>query len=133
MVDRGPAPDAVTNGRALRVLVVDDERLARERLIGLLRAVGGVEIVGEASNGADAIREVARRGPEIVFLDVHMPGLDGFEVARRLGEPPPEVVFATAHYHESLAAVEHLLKPFGRTQRAAILGRMRARLAPAVA
>jgi DNA-binding LytR/AlgR family response regulator len=137
MVDRGLAGDAATDGRRLRVFVVDDERLARERLIRLLRAVGGVEIVGEASNGADAIDEVARQRPEVVFLDVHMPGMDGFEVARRLGEPRPEVVFATAHDHQSLHAGEHLLKPFGRRQLTAVLARLRQRLsarpAPAVA
>src|SRR5262249_42300032 len=109
-------------------LVVDDERLARERLIGLLHAVGGVDVVGEASNGADAIDEVARSRPEIVFLDVSMPGMDGFEVARRLEEPRPEVVFATAHAHGELATTEHLLKPFGRRQVAAMLVRLRQRL-----
>jgi len=129
MVDRGLASDAAAGSRRLRVLVVDDERLARERLIRLLRAVGGVEIVGEASNGEDAIREVVRQRPELVFLDVQMPGMDGFEVARRLDDPRPEVVFATAHAHDALPAAEQLLKPFGRAQVAAMLSRVRERLA----
>jgi len=137
MVDRALAGDAAAGIPRLRVMVVDDERLARERLIDLLRALGGVDVVGEASNGADAIAEVARRRPEVVFLDVSMPGMDGFEVARRLGEPRPEVVFATAHAHDELQAAEHLLKPFGRRQLAAALARVRERLgrraAPALA
>jgi len=137
MVDRALAGDAAAGVRRLRVMVVDDERLARERLIDLLRAMGDVDVVGEASNGADAIAEVALRRPEVVFLDVSMPGMSGFEVARRLDEPRPEVVFATAHAHDELHANEHLLKPFGRRALAAALARVRERLgrrpAPALA
>ena len=71
---------------ALRVLVVDDEQLAREELCYLLDQLGGIEVVGQAGNGLEALAAVDRHEPDLVFLDVQMPGLTGFEVARRLLE-----------------------------------------------
>jgi YesN/AraC family two-component response regulator len=68
----------------LRTIVVDDEQLAREELCFQLQRIAGVDVVGEASNGMEALRVVAERQPDLVFLDVQMPGLSGFEVARRL-------------------------------------------------
>ena len=70
----------------LRVLVVDDEQLAREELCFLLGQLGGIEIVGQASDGVGALRLAGELKPDLIFLDVQMPGLTGFEVARRLVE-----------------------------------------------
>ena len=71
---------------ALRVVVVDDEQLAREELCYQLEQIDGIEIVAQASNGIEAIGVVERHEPDLVFLDIQMPGLGGFEVARRLLE-----------------------------------------------
>ena len=104
--------------RDLRALVVDDEQLARDELCYLLDEVGGVEIVGQAGNGPEALEAVAKLVPELVFLDVQMPGFTGFEVARVLAgqERPPAVVFVTAYDEHAIQAfevnaVDYLLKP----------------------
>jgi len=104
--------------RDLRALVVDDEQLARDELCYLLDEVGGVEIVGQARNGPEALEAVAKLVPELVFLDVQMPGFTGFEVARVLAgqERPPAVVFVTAYDEHAIKAfevnaVDYLLKP----------------------
>ena len=104
--------------RDLRALVVDDEQLARDELCYLLDEVGGVEIVGQAGNGPEALEAVATLVPELVFLDVQMPGFTGFEVARVLAgqERPPAVVFVTAYDEHAIKAfevnaVDYLLKP----------------------
>jgi CheY-like chemotaxis protein len=80
---------------ALRVLVVDDEQLAREELCFLLGHVGGVDILAEAADGVGALRLAGELRPDVLFLDVQMPGLNGFEVARRLMEAEvlPQLVF----------------------------------------
>jgi two-component system LytT family response regulator len=102
----------------LGVLVVDDEPLARETLRLLLDEDGEVAWVREASNGADAIDIVRRERPDVVFLDVQMPQMGGFEIVRELGEARcPEIVFVTAHDAHAVqafdvAAVDYLLKPF---------------------
>jgi len=102
----------------LRTLIVDDEPLARDRLRGMLRREATIEIIGECGNGPDAIEAIRRDRPDLVFLDVQMPGCDGLKVVSSL-EPKdrPAVVFVTAH--ESFAvdafavdAVDYLLKPF---------------------
>ncbi len=82
----------------LRAVVVDDEELARDELCYLLDEVGGVEVVGQAGNGLEALEAIGRSSPDLVFLDVQMPGLTGFEVARRLADrqPPITVIFVTA-------------------------------------
>jgi two-component system, LytTR family, response regulator LytT len=102
----------------LRTIVVDDEQLAREELCFQLQRIAGVELVGEASNGMEALRVVAERQPDLVFLDVQMPGLSGFEVARRLAAQAraPRLVFVTAYDQYALeaftvSAVDYLLKP----------------------
>jgi two-component system response regulator LytT len=120
----------------LRVLVVDDEQLARAELCYQLEQAADVEIVGQAGNGLEAVAAVDRHDPDLVFLDVQMPGLDGFEVARRLldrGEDAPGVVFVTAYDQHAIAAfevnaVDYLLKPVdaGRLEQA--LQRARKRL-----
>jgi DNA-binding LytR/AlgR family response regulator len=104
--------------RDLRALVVDDEQLARDELRYLLEQLGGVEIVAEAGNGPDAIAAIARHSPDVAFLDVQMPGLTGFEVARQIveREPAPAIVFVTAYDQHAIEAfevnaVDYLLKP----------------------
>lgn len=102
----------------LRVLIVDDEPVARRRIRRLLRADAGVEVIGEAADGAVAVRAIAEQQPDLVFLDVQMPELDGFGVLQRLGPGRiPHVIFVTAFDHYALRAfevhaVDYLLKPF---------------------
>jgi two-component system response regulator LytT len=121
---------------SLRVIVVDDEQLARAELCYQLEQLGEIEIVGQAGNGLEALAAVDRFDPDLVFLDVQMPGLDGFEVARRLverGEDGPGFIFVTAYDQHAIAAfevnaVDYLLKPVdgGRLEQA--LQRARKRL-----
>jgi two-component system LytT family response regulator len=100
----------------IRAVVVDDEDLARRRLLKLLLKYGEeVEVVGEAANGEEAVALISSLRPDVVFLDVQMPGCDGFEVVRRLQEKP-FIVFATAYNEYALKAfeensVDYLLKP----------------------
>ena len=113
---------------ALRVIVVDDEQLAREELCYQLEQLDGIEIVAQASNGIEAIGAVERHEPDLVFLDIQMPGLGGFEVARRLlehQEEAPALVFVTAFDQHAIKAfevnaVDYLLKPVesGRLEQA---------------
>jgi two-component system LytT family response regulator len=104
--------------RKIRALIVDDEPLARERMRSLLGVEPDVDVVGEASNGLDAVDAILDRSPDLVFLDVHMPKLDGFEVIETVGaDRMPAVVFVTAYDQHALRAFEvqaldYLLKPF---------------------
>jgi DNA-binding LytR/AlgR family response regulator len=114
----------------MRALIVDDEDLARSRLRKLLEAHPNVEIVGEARDGVEALGEITRLKPGLVFLDVQMPGLNGLEVLRTLppGEPWPLVIFATAFDRYALEAfdanaVGYLLKPIDREKLAAAVAR----------
>lgn len=103
-----------------RILIVDDEPLARTRVRALLRDDSSVEIIGECSNGIEALAAIRREQPEIVFLDVQMPGCDGLELLAEL--PPqkrPAIILATAHDRFAIDAfsaqvVDYLLKPFDR-------------------
>lgn len=102
----------------LRTLVVDDEQLAREELCFQLAQVGGVEVAGQAANGVEAIEAIERLRPDVVFLDIQMPGLSGFEVARRMVAKGLEshVVFVTAFDQYAIEAfevnaIDYLLKP----------------------
>jgi two-component system LytT family response regulator len=104
--------------RPIRVLIVDDEALARQRLEDLLAAEEGVEIAGTADNGDAAVRAIRELRPDLVFLDVQMPGKTGLEVVREV-EPHnmPVTIFVTAYDHFALqafelAAVDYLVKPF---------------------
>lgn len=102
----------------IRTVIVDDEELARERLRGLLEKEPAVEIIGEAGDGRSAVELVEKLRPDLLFLDVQMPELNGFEVLAALDEPP-NVVFVTAHDKFALKAfdvhaVDYLLKPFDR-------------------
>lgn len=102
----------------LKVVLVDDERLAREELGYLLEQIGGIEVIGEADNGQQALETIAALAPELVFLDVQMPGLTGFQVARRLVDtvPSPQIIFVTAFDQHAIQAfevnaIDYLLKP----------------------
>ncbi len=103
-----------------RTLIVDDEPLARERLRSLLRNEAAVEIVGECTNGPEAIAGIRQHQPDLVFLDMQMPGCDGLAVLAEFPEERrPAVIFATAHEEFAIdafnvAAVDYLLKPFDR-------------------
>lgn len=102
----------------LRTVVVDDEERARRRLVRLLAGWSTVTVVAEAGSGAEAVELIDRLQPELVFLDVQMPDLDGFGVLRRLARPPRSVVFTTAYDRYAIeaftvGAVDYLLKPFG--------------------
>ena len=120
---------------ALRVLIVDDEPLARQELQYLLENSGGVEIVGTGSNGIEAVELIRTHQPDIVFLDVQMPGLDGFGVLKQLLEKKtelPQVVFATAYDRYAVRAfevnaVDYLLKPFDAARVARTLDKARER------
>ncbi|HXX63464.1 MAG TPA: LytTR family DNA-binding domain-containing protein [Bacteroidota bacterium] len=100
----------------MRAMLVDDEELARKRLRKLLQKHGAeIEIVGEADNGTAAAELIARERPDVVFLDVQMPGCDGFEVVRRL-QAKPVIIFVTAYNEYALKAfeensIDYLLKP----------------------
>ncbi len=104
----------------IRTLVVDDEPLARERVLSLLQHEADVEVVGECSDGGQAVSAIQQHAPDLVFLDVQMPGCDGFEVIRSVGaDRMPTVVFVTAYDEYALQAFEvhaldYLLKPFGK-------------------
>lgn len=104
----------------VRTLVIDDEPLARERLSKLLRAEAEIELAGEAVNGREAVALIRKTKPDLIFLDVQMPELDGFGVLAELSaEERPAVVFVTAYDQFALKAfdvyaVDYLLKPFDR-------------------
>ena len=115
------------------MVIVDDEPLARAVIREYLRAHPGVEVVAECGNGFDAVKAVTELSPDLVFLDVQMPKLSGFEVLELLGRDVP-VVFTTAYDQYALRAfevhaVDYLLKPFNEERFAEALSRARARLA----
>lgn len=117
----------------LRTLLVDDEPLARTRLRRMLRDLGGIEVVGEAGSAAEAIPLVEELRPDLLFLDVQMPGEDGFALLPRLRHRPA-IVFATAFDQHAVrafeeSAVDYLLKPFRPERLARAIERARAALA----
>jgi len=102
----------------MRTLIVDDETLARDRLKRYLADLEGVDVIGEAANGVEAVEMIEARSPDLVLLDIQMPGLDGFGVIDAL-ESPPAVIFVTAYDQYAIRAFEvhaldYLLKPFSR-------------------
>ena len=113
----------------VRTLIVDDEPAARRGIRLLLERDGGVDIVGEASGGAEAAELIARERPELAFLDVQMPGCDGFQALQRAGlVNAPAVIFVTAYDEHALRAfevnaVDYLLKPYDDARFAAALQR----------
>jgi two-component system LytT family response regulator len=118
----------------IRALIVDDEPLARERLRALLAGDPDVEVVGECSDGREAIAAVREHRPDLLFLDVQMPKLDGFQVLEAIGpEHLPVVIFVTAYDCYALRAFEvhaldYLLKPFDRQRFDKALGRAKTRI-----
>ena len=111
-----------------RVLIVDDEAPARERLRSLLAEIAGVEVAGEAATGEQAVARTAEWTPDVVLLDVRMPGIDGIEAARHMNllERPPAVIFTTAYDEYAVTAfdaqaVGYLLKPIRKEKLAAAL------------
>jgi len=121
---------------ALRAVVVDDEQLARDELCFLLQQIAGVEVVAQAGNGVEALRVIEEYQPDLVMLDVQMPGLTGFEVARRVvqAELDSQIVFVTAFDQYALDAfevnaVDYLLKPVEAERLATAVERARKRVA----
>ena len=119
---------------ALRTIVVDDEQLARDELCFLLQGIGGVEIVAQAGNGVEALRVIEEYQPDLVMLDIQMPGLSGFEVARRVVQAGLEshVVFVTAFDQYAIDAfevnaVDYLLKPVEAERLSTAVDRVRKR------
>src|SRR5262249_34740446 len=134
--DRAGARDRMSGD--LRAVLVDDEQLARDELAYLLGQVGGIEIIGQAGNGVEALTAIGRLQPDVVFLDVQMPGLTGFEVARRmLATPTPShIIFVTAYDQHAIEAfevnaVDYLLKPVDQARLEMALERARRRMATA--
>jgi two-component system LytT family response regulator/two-component system response regulator LytT len=133
---------------SISTLIIDDEQLARDELKYLLDSVGGVEVVAQGSNGIEAVDLIEEYHPDLVFLDVQMPGLDGLAVIQRLMERSrarvgtgaskepsslPQIVFATAYDHYAVRAfdvnaVDYLLKPFDRTRVEQAVQRVKGRL-----
>ena len=122
----------------MRALIVDDETPARAKVRRLLEAAGDIELAGEATTGREAVAASKRSRPDIVFLDVQMPGLDGFAVLDAIeasGDALPHIVFVTANDRLALRAFEHgaidyLLKPFTPDRFARVLDRARERQSP---
>jgi two-component system LytT family response regulator/two-component system response regulator LytT len=130
----------------ISALIIDDEQLARDELKYLLDQVGGVEVVAQGTNGIEAVDLIEEYHPDLVFLDVQMPGLDGFAAIQRLmernrqraaggqeAEPLPQIVFATAYDQYAVRAfdvnaVDYLLKPFDRTRVQQAVERVRNRM-----
>jgi two-component system, LytTR family, response regulator LytT len=126
---------------SLSALIIDDEQLAREELKYLLDQAGGVDVLAQGANGIEAVNLIEEHHPDLVFLDVQMPGLDGFAVIQRLldkhqgrdADPLPQFVFATAYDQYAVRAfdvnaVDYLLKPFDGTRVQQALDRVRGRL-----
>ena len=118
----------------IRTLIVDDEPLARERVLSLLRQEEDFEVIGECANGPQAVAAIQRQSPDLVFLDVQMPGGSGFDVIQGVGsERMPAIVFVTAYDEYALRAFEvhaldYLLKPFGKDRFTEALKHARAAL-----
>src|ERR1051325_6892277 len=118
----------------IRALVIDDEKLARDRLQGFLASLD-VTVVGQAADGVEALRRIEEDRPELVFLDVQMPGMAAFEVLKALRSPLPQIVFSTAYDEYAIrafevGAVDYLLKPYTRARVEESVHRVRTRLDP---
>jgi two-component system LytT family response regulator len=104
----------------IRTMVIDDEQMARQRIVGLLQQEKDIELVGECADGQQAVTAIQQQHPDLVFLDVQMPAPDGFGVIQQVGpDHMPAVVFVTAYDEYALRAfevhaIDYLLKPFGR-------------------
>jgi two-component system, LytTR family, response regulator len=114
----------------IRTILVDDEQAARERLRQMLGPIPGLEIVGEAADGEEAIQKVAELAPDLLLLDIQMPGCSGLEVAASLPSPRPRIVFCTAFDQYAvdafeMHAVDYLLKPVSRVRLARAIEHVR--------
>ncbi|HKQ61531.1 MAG TPA: response regulator, partial [Candidatus Polarisedimenticolaceae bacterium] len=114
----------------MRVVVVDDEAPARERLRGMLAEFADVAVVGEAGDGVEALETIARTQPDLIFLDIEMPGTSGLQLATALPPPRPRIVFCTAYDAYAVDAFEqnaldYVLKPLTRERLARALERAR--------
>ncbi len=114
----------------MRIMIVDDEQLARDRLSRMIEGFDHHEVVGEAANGVEAVKVAAAMLPEVVLMDIRMPGMDGLEAARHIveAEEPPAVIFCTAYEEHAveafdLQAVGYLLKPVRKDNLEASLGK----------
>jgi two-component system LytT family response regulator len=119
----------------LRVFIADDELLARQRIEDLLAKEEGIAIVGTAGDGLEAVEQIRALKPDLVFLDVQMPGMTGTEVAKTLGEEMPRTIFVTAYDQHAvkafeLAALDYLVKPFDDERFEQALRRARRAIAP---
>src|ERR1700683_917562 len=120
---------------SLSAVIVDDEQLARDELAFLLKNVGDVDVVAQGKNGVEAVNLIREHNPDLVFLDVQMPGLDGFGVIKKLLDrkvPLPQIVFATAFDQYAVKAfevnaVDYILKPFDKKRVAQSVQRVRAK------
>ena len=118
---------------SLSTVIVDDEQLARDELAYLLKNIGDVDVIAQGKNGVEAVTLIREHNPDLVFLDVQMPGLDGFGVIKKLLDkkvPLPKIVFATAYDQYAVRAfevnaVDYLLKPFDRQRVAQSVERAR--------
>lgn len=116
--------------RLIKTILVDDEDLARERLRKLLKPHSDIVVIGEASDGEEALAAILEQEPDLVFLDIQMPGCSGVEVAASLPSGKPSVIFCTAFDEYAieafeLNAVDYLLKPVNRSRMAKALERVR--------
>jgi two-component system LytT family response regulator len=114
----------------MKILLVDDEQLARERLAELLRPFEDVAVVGEAEDGEQAIEKIIELRPDLVFMDIQMPGCSGIDVVASLPQPRPRIIFCTAFDQYAidafeLEALDYLLKPVTRARLARALDRIR--------
>src|SRR5256885_3634228 len=120
----------------LSAVIVDDEQLARDELAYLLKDVGDINVVAQGKNGVDAVNLIREHSPDLVFLDVQMPGLDGFGVIKKLIDkrvPMPQIVFATAFDQYAVKAfevnaVDYLLKPFDKKRVAQSVQKAKAKI-----
>jgi two-component system response regulator LytT len=123
---------------SLSAVIVDDEQLARDELAYLLKNIGDVDVVAQGKNGLEAVNLIREHNPDLVFLDVQMPGLDGFGVIKKLLDkklPLPKIVFSTAFDQYAVRAfevnaVDYLLKPFDRNRVAQSIEKARAKSEP---
>jgi two-component system response regulator LytT len=123
----------------LSALIVDDEQLARDELAFLLKSVDDVNVVAQGKNGVEAVNLIKEHSPDVVFLDVQMPGLDGFAVIKKLMDkkvPLPQIVFATAYDQYAVKAfevnaIDYLLKPFDKARVTQSVKRAKAKVSSA--
>src|SRR5579862_9573806 len=109
---------------AINTIIVDDEKPAREELAFLLKGFSEINLIGQGKNGIEAVNLIKEHAPDLVFLDVQMPGLDGFGVIKKLSEKKikmPQIIFATAYDEYAVQAfevnaVDYVLKPFDKAR-----------------